>query len=205
MTGPRLAALPEPDETDGRIRLRLWRDADLPLLMTYSDDPELAHWTTVTEPITLEAARAVVPGCRTLLASGEAAVVAIVDAADDSLLGSMALVIDGERPDTGEISYWVGAPWRRRGVATRAVNLLTTWSFEHAGLDQIELLTDVDNVPSQRVAERCAFSRERVLPAHRVIGGRTADMVLYARRTPVVSGAGDAALSGPDARPRMRS
>jgi RimJ/RimL family protein N-acetyltransferase len=60
-------------------------------------------------------------------------------------------------PGYGEIGYFVAAPARGRGVATRAVTLLRDWSVRELGLDRIELLIHEENAPSLRVAELTGF------------------------------------------------
>ncbi|HEU4424080.1 MAG TPA: GNAT family N-acetyltransferase, partial [Pilimelia sp.] len=64
-------------------------------------------------------------------------------------------------PERGqaEIGYWV-APWaRRRGVATAAATALANWAFAR-GHARLELLTEPENVASQRVALAAGFRRE---------------------------------------------
>jgi RimJ/RimL family protein N-acetyltransferase len=61
----------------------------------------------------------------------------------------------------GEIGYWV-APWARgRGVASVATGALAGWAFAH-GFARLELLTRMENIPSQRVALRAGFRYEGV-------------------------------------------
>jgi RimJ/RimL family protein N-acetyltransferase len=49
---------------------------------------------------------------------------------------------------TGEVSHWVDRSARGRGVATRALRLLSDWAFAALELSEIELWTHVDNAPS---------------------------------------------------------
>ena len=75
----------------------------------------------------------------------------------DELVGSFSVMeIDRERR-YAEIGYWVAAPARGRGMATRAVTLLRDWAAEELGTELIELLIHEDNLPSKRVAERTGF------------------------------------------------
>ena len=71
----------------------------------------------------------------------------------------------------GEIGYAVGAAARGRGVATEAVGLLTRWGFDELGLERIVLLIDVANAASERIAERCGYTREGILRSAHVKEG----------------------------------
>ncbi len=103
----------------------------------------------------------------------------IADPASGRLLGGTGVgrVFGG----VGEIGYWV-APWaRRRGVATTAVRLHAAWIFRH-GLARLELMTDPENVPSQRVALAAGFQREGVRRSGGFgAGDHRYDQVSYAR------------------------
>jgi RimJ/RimL family protein N-acetyltransferase len=71
-----------------------------------------------------------------------------------------------KKPDTKpEVGYWTAAQARGLGVATRAVDALSAWAFSAYGLDRIELLHQVDNVASCRVAEKTGYALRETLPA----------------------------------------
>jgi RimJ/RimL family protein N-acetyltransferase len=59
------------------------------------------------------------------------------------------------------IGYSVAPAFRGRGVATRAVRLLSAWAFE-AGVRRLAAGTMLDNVASQRVLEKAGFVREGI-------------------------------------------
>ncbi len=97
------------------------------------------------------------------------------------LLGATSLhdVNAGRR--TGEVGYWV-APWARgHGVATAATVTVSTWAFTR-GLYRLELLTEQENWPSQRVAINAGYTREGVRRAGgtRRDGSRN-DFVVWSR------------------------
>lgn len=70
---------------------------------------------------------------------------------------------------------------RGRGIAGRALELVTRWAFEDLGVARAQLITDLDNGASQRVAEKCGFRREGVLRAWEPIGDGRPDVVMFAR------------------------
>ena len=169
------------DRSDGVVTLRRWRAEDAADVARACDDPETARWLPVPAPYDLAAGKGYVEGIvPSQWADGTAANVAVVDAASGELLGAIGLTL---RDGAGELGYWT-APWaRRRGVATRAAALHTGWALEVLGLPRVELLADVDNLGSQRVAERAGFVREGVARAvrPRPRSESRADMVVFSR------------------------
>ena len=97
------------------------------------------------------------------------------------LVGGCVLEI---RPDDGEIaelSYWVFPPYRRRGYASRSVELVCRYAFDDLGVVRIELYIEPTNDASLRVATKAGFLQEGLLRQHdRCHGGRS-DMVLFSR------------------------
>lgn len=84
------------------------------------------------------------------------------------------------RMRTGHVGYWCAAEARGRGVATRALRLLSRYGFEELGLQRLELITDPDNLASQRVAEKVGYRREGVLRSHLDHpDGRRRDSVMF--------------------------
>ena len=80
----------------------------------------------------------------------------------------------------GRIGYWVAREVRGQGICTRALRLLSGWALDELELQRLELITDPDNVASQRVAEKVGFHREGVLRAHlRHPDGRIRDSVMF--------------------------
>lgn len=80
--------------------------------------------------------------------------------------------------------YWLASWGRGRGVATNAVNLLTTWAFEKLALKRIILKTMIGNEASQRVALRARFQPEPSPPGDEewVWFGLTRDIALPQER-----------------------
>jgi RimJ/RimL family protein N-acetyltransferase len=71
----------------------------------------------------------------------------------DRLVGGLAL--SPVRPGTSELRFWVVPEHRRRGVATQAVRLL-----RDATQERLELITEITDLVSQRVALAAGFTRE---------------------------------------------
>lgn len=82
---------------------------------------------------------------------------AVRRSADGALVGGCELRMAG-RPDA-ELSYWIFAPYRRRGHGTRAVQLLCTWAFENLELGRIHASVEPDNLASRSLLEAAGFAR----------------------------------------------
>jgi len=106
---------------------------------------------------------------------------AIVDSASGDFLGFMGLVNLKLDEQEAEAGYIVASHARGRGVATRALRLLTAWAFDELPLERIELLIDVENSPSEIVAERCGYTREGVLRWTYLKPGLRSDTIIYSK------------------------
>ena len=82
---------------------------------------------------------------------------------DDRCVGQMGLVLAHHPPGNAEAVYWLLPEARGRSWAARALRLVADWGFESLDLERITVLVDLDNVASQRTAEKAGFTREGVL------------------------------------------
>ena len=89
-----------------------------------------------------------------------------IETLDGEFLGLGMFVTLEREARQGEIGYVVGPAARGKGVATRALRLLTEWGFADLGLERIELWIDTTNAESERVAERAGYLREGVLRSY---------------------------------------
>ena len=142
------------------VVLRPWRIEDVPAVTAACQDAEIARWLAfVPEPYTEADARFYVQDC--IDAPEERKPFAITDAETGEVIGSIDMHIN--RMQTGHIGYWLAAEARGRGLTTAALRALSRWAIEELGLGRVELVTDPDNIASQRVAEKAGFQREGIL------------------------------------------
>lgn len=85
-------------------------------------------------------------------------------AGEDRLLGAIALMRIDWDTSSAELGDWLAAFARGRGVATRAIGLLTRWALVELRLRRIDAIPDLENEASRRVLERCGFVFEQELP-----------------------------------------
>ncbi len=103
---------------------------------------------------------------------------AIVDAASGEPVG-MCGIDDWSSTDVAQFGYRLAAGARGRGLATRAVTLMTGWLFE-VGAARVFLTIQSENAASAAVARRAGFSYEGTLRAYGVWRGQRKDVDVFA-------------------------
>jgi len=142
------AVLPDPLD-GGDFVLRHAREDDVHLVAALVDD-EMRVRLTLPDVVDVSMTRQ-------MMLHGGALVIA--DASTDLPLGGMRLFLHG---DAVEFGYWLGADARGRGLATRALQLVTDAIVSRLRPSRLELRTTIGNEPSERVAARAGY--ERVAP-----------------------------------------
>jgi RimJ/RimL family protein N-acetyltransferase len=176
-------SLPDPPLSDATVALREPRDVDVPAIVAACQDPEIPRYTLVPSPYGEEDAHAFLAIQARRRAEGSALTLAVVEAPDGDLLGSISARFDWE-PRRAALGYWVAAPARGRGMAPRAAELLAGWLLESLGLARVEIRAHPDNAASQRVAEKAGFTREGVLRSYEEFKGERIDLVMFSRLPP---------------------
>jgi RimJ/RimL family protein N-acetyltransferase len=174
---------PEQPLSDGVVALRFFVDDDVPAIAAACAEAEIARWLDqIPQPYTEADARAYVDLCGACWRERTMSTFAITDATTGELLGSVGVRhLGGLEEGTSEVGYWVKREARGRGVATQALRVVCAWALEQPGIARLQLRADVENRPSQRVAENAGFRREGVLRSARYNArvGRRVDFVLY--------------------------
>jgi RimJ/RimL family protein N-acetyltransferase len=98
---------------------------------------------------------------------------------EEAVLGCVSLFDVDAANASAATGYWLAPHGRGRGAATHAVRLLTGWALATLGLARIQLTCAPDNLASQRVAERCGFTREGLLRSHMAFKGGRRDTLVY--------------------------
>ncbi|MFP3989028.1 GNAT family N-acetyltransferase [Streptomyces sp. E11-3] len=151
--------------------LRPWRVADIGALVEVCRDPVLRRWTSHRVDSEADGVRWVEEQERAWAAGGRFsfAVLEVRSRAGQEELAGQVVLKDVAPGEPGaEVGYWTAAHARGRGVAPRALEALTGWAFdtfEGAGLKRLDLLHQVDNEASCRVARKSRYAFDHVLPA----------------------------------------
>jgi RimJ/RimL family protein N-acetyltransferase len=167
--------LPDPPLSERTLLLRPWAERDVAAVQAAGRDALVARYR-YSLPRSLDEARAWLAATERDRQLGTRLELAITEAGIP--LGSISLtdLVHG----SAMVRYWLLPAGRGRGLATTAVRLLCDWAFSTLNVGRVGALFEVDNHPSQAVAERCSFVREGVLRRHMTTrDGQRVDTVIY--------------------------
>lgn len=102
----------------------------------------------------------------------------IVDAAQ-RFLGGCGLNQINRDHRFANLGYWVRSSAAGQGIAPAAVRRLAAFAFGSTDLIRLEIVCAVDNVRSQRAAEKSGAIREGTLRHRLLLHGRPHDAVMY--------------------------
>jgi RimJ/RimL family protein N-acetyltransferase len=163
------------------IRLERFAAVHLPGLPAMLGDPDVQRFTRVPVPVPPGFERTWLERYEEGRRDGTREGFAIVDEADDGVVGlAVAARIDREA-QTVELGYVVSPGARGRGVATEALRLLSDWAIRELGALRLELLISDENPASQRVAERCGYVREGLMRSLYTKPGVREDTQIWSR------------------------
>jgi len=182
------AAVPVPMDlpvtSDGVIMLRRWVPGDASFLLEASSDPAIQRYSlSRSRPFTVAEAQQQLRECESysLTIDGlgrPSGSLVVADAATRFPLGQCG--VDGWSPgDVAQVGYWLTPKARGRGIATRAVVLLTSWLFD-LGAGRVILTVVDDNHASIAVAQRAGFALEGTTGKQGIWNGRCHEVLLFA-------------------------
>ena len=145
---------------DAVLRLRPPEDDDAWRIAEICADPEIARWTHVPSPYTLEDARSWIVLAAVERERGTGLHLLAERAADGCVVGSAALRLHRHPRKSGEVGYWVAPGARRTGVGTRAVTLLAGFALGPLELPFVEIVVSPDNTASLALARRAGFQEQ---------------------------------------------
>lgn len=100
---------------------------------------------------------------------------------EGKLVGVIGLVLQSDiHRLSAEIGYWIGEPYWNKGIATKAIRLLTHYGFHTLNLQRIYTGVFDYNKASQRVLEKCGFELEGILKKAIIKNNNIIDQYCYA-------------------------
>jgi RimJ/RimL family protein N-acetyltransferase len=172
----------QPELVDDELRLRPWTPDDADAVFLACQDADIQHFTRVPVPYLREHAESFVAQGAGQWSAGHGAGFAVTDRGTGALLGACGLLgVDRQGAETGA-GYWV-APWARsRGVARRALALVTGWALGDGGLTRVFVEVEEANRASTAVALAAGFRRVDGPVEEEDLKGTTRRFVTYEAR-----------------------
>jgi len=152
--------------TDGQVTIRPYRlnDVDDLYAAVRESIPELNPWMPFFHPdYSREESRAWIELQQVKWADGVDYAFCIRDADSDAYLGGVGLNQLNAMHRFANLGYWVRTSRTGQGVARRAALLMAAFGFEVLALMRLEIVVDVTNPASVKVAEAIGARREGVL------------------------------------------
>jgi len=168
--------------SDGTISIRPYREEDADALYEAVRESiaEVSPWLPwCHEDYSIEESREFVGTRGKSAADGEWYSFGVFAKDSSKFLGGVGLNFINRVHLMANLGYWVRSSSVGRGVATSATKLAASFGFEELGLHRIEIVAAVENIASQRVAEKAGAVREGVLRKRLLIRGESQDAVLF--------------------------
>jgi RimJ/RimL family protein N-acetyltransferase len=172
--------------TGDGLMLRPWESGDAPAVFEAFEDPQIRWWHVQTAS-SVDQVGAWIRSWADDWNNHVHAHWAVADAQSGIVVGRAALkkidLIGGQ----AEVGYWTMPFARGQAVAPRAVQAVTTWAFDQAGLHRLELTHSVKNTPSCRVGIKAGFVLAGTKPSAVLHFDGWHDMHVHARTRSVRS------------------
>jgi RimJ/RimL family protein N-acetyltransferase len=171
----------QPSLRTERLRLRPFVAEDAEAIHRLAGVRDLADTAiSIPHPYSLAAAKSWIAGLPHLFRTGTAVHFALAVEGSTELIGSIALEAIDSQNAHAELTFWVGAAWRRAGYATEAAGEIVRFGFSQLSLNCIYAHHLVRDPESGHVLRKLGMKQEGVLRQRVRKWGIFEDLVLYA-------------------------
>ena len=145
-----------------RLSLRRLERRDLPMLLAYRNDPEVARYQGWGEAFSADDAEAML-AVQLAAAPGTPGVWfrwMLEEKATGRVVGDCALCVDADEPRQAEIGFTLAREHQGRGLAAEAVRRVLDFAFGELGLHRVAAITDARNAAAAALLQRLGMRRE---------------------------------------------
>jgi [ribosomal protein S5]-alanine N-acetyltransferase len=179
-----LPSWPTTPRTYGSVVLREFTDKDAHLAVELGEDPYIPLIGSLPAHPTAQQALEWIHRQRGQLAERQRFSFAIAEADSGNAVGAIGLGLRDLSAGRATAGYAVSPLHRGRGIATSALQALTTFAWTIPAVCRVDLYIEPWNTSSINVAEAAGYRREGLLRSYQEIGGTRRDMLLYATTRP---------------------
>ena len=168
------------------VTLRDYQYADIDRLVELANNKKVSQYLVYTFPFPYTAADAeswIFQGSKM-----DGTVTKIIEY-NGIFVGSVGLSPQaGWRQHCAEIGYWLGEAYWGKGIATRALNMMTEAAFNLHNLKKLYAPVMSPNIASVKVLEKCGYQLEGILKFEVVKDNQYYDIHRFAKLAPQMFG-----------------
>ena len=168
--------------TDGRITIRPYQFSDMDELLAASleSSREVYPWLEWCKPgYSAQDTEAWIRYQREMWSNHREFNFIVIDTDTRAVLGGIGLNHLHPTDRCANLGYWMRTSQTGKGYATAAVRLVARFAFQETDLLRLEIVVNVANFASQRVAEKAGAHKEGVLRNRIFMHGATHDAFLF--------------------------
>jgi len=126
--------------------------------------PQLSPWLTWACPeYSMAHTRAFLESRETAWNEDKEYDFAIIDRESGGFVGGIGINMINRFFQMANLGYWVRTSWTKKGAASICARQIAEYGIKKLGFQRIEVLVDIENIPSQRVAEKMGAYREGLM------------------------------------------
>ena len=142
-----------------KVNLRTLDLADAGSLLENANDLEVAKYTRLPHPYTIDHARSYIDDVLNG-SKGESLKLGIVLKENDNVVGTISLKEFDLENKNSELGYWLGREYWRKGYMQEAIKLILDYGFNNFDLERIYAKVLHPNTASAKLLEKIGFVLE---------------------------------------------
>ncbi|HET6990444.1 MAG TPA: GNAT family N-acetyltransferase [Bacteroidia bacterium] len=166
-----------------RLTLRQLRESDKHEMHAMRSDPKLMHF--IPRPMTKnnEEAATLIGTMNESISKNEMINWAITFSGEDKLIGMVGFFRMKPEHYRAEIGYMLHADYHGKKVMEEAVNGALRFGFDKLKFHSVEAVISPENIPSQKLIEKCGFVKEAHFKDYEFYNGEFRDILVYSKLT----------------------
>lgn len=163
-------------DEDFSLRKQLIKDAKA--FFEYYTNPEVTRYILASNPRNLAEATAEIYYCRDLFKRRCGIYWTLARKEDDCMIGAIGLYINNKRYQA-EICYDLSYQYWNRGIMTKALKVITDFSFRHIPVNRIEAVTLKENNASIATLKKVGFIHDGTMKNYRYFNGQAHNIEMF--------------------------
>lgn len=162
-----------------RIYLKIFEKKDIDQLTKLAHDKTISKFTRVPYPYKKNHAIEYLKIVKKGLKDKTEYFFGIFDKKTNKLMGNIGLKDINKCDKRGDIGYWIGKPYRKKGIVIEALNTLINYCFNKLKLNKITIHCMINNKPGLKTIKKIGAKKEGLLKQHGCCGGKFRDLYLF--------------------------